>query len=151
MIWKPGRDIAINETIIRFTGRAAEITTVPNKPTPTGIKVWNIAQRGYVLRWQWHRPGSKFGPVGVKTPRSLGGSISGKGGNKTQAVVLHLLKQLPKARYHVYLDNLFTSYQLIEVLRSEGFGATGTCRTNAGVISELIDIKKNDKGKDELP
>jgi hypothetical protein len=39
----------------------------------------------------------------------------------------------------------------MEVLRSEGFGATGTCRTNAGVISELIDIKKNDKGKDEMP
>jgi hypothetical protein len=39
----------------------------------------------------------------------------------------------------------------MEVLRSNGFGATGTCRTNAGVISELVDIKKNDKGKDEMP
>ena len=89
--------------------------------------------------------------MGVKTLRELGGNINGKGGNKTQAVVLHLLEQLPPARYHVYLDNLFTSCQLIEVLRSRGFGATGTCRTNAGVISELVDIKKNDKGKNELP
>jgi hypothetical protein len=32
----------------------------------------------------------------------------------------------------------------MEALRSEGFGAT------AGVISELIDIKKNDKGKDKM-
>jgi hypothetical protein len=136
--------VAVDESIVRFTGRAAEITTVPNKPTPTGIKVWNLGQKGFLLRWNWHRPGSKFGPVGVKIPPSLGG-------NKTQAVVVHLLKQLPPARYHVYLDNLFTSHALMELLRSEGFGATGTCRTNAGVISELIDIKKNDKGKDELP
>jgi hypothetical protein len=137
--------------MIRFTGRASEITTVPNKPIPTGVKVWNIAQRGFVLRWNWHKPGSKFGPVRVKTPRELGGTASGREGNKTQAVVLHLLKQLPSARYHVYLDNLFTSYALMELLRSQGFGATSTCQTNAGVISELIDIKKNDKGKDEMP
>ena len=88
--------------------------------------------------------------MGVKTPIDLGGSATGKGGNKTQAVVLHLLEQLPPARYHVYLDNLFTSYRLMEVLRSRGFGATGTCRTNSGIISELVDLKKNDKGKDEM-
>jgi hypothetical protein len=46
---------------------------------------------------------------------------------------------------------LFTSHTLIELLRSKGFGATGTYKTNAGVISELIDIKKNNKGKDEMP
>jgi hypothetical protein len=39
----------------------------------------------------------------------------------------------------------------MEVLRSYGFGATGICRTNARVISELVNIKKNDKGKDEMP
>jgi hypothetical protein len=87
----------------------------------------------------------------VKTLLALGSLVSGKGGNKTQAVVLHLLKQLPKARYHVTLDNLFTSYALIKALRSEGFGATSICKTNTGVISELINIKKNDKGKDEMP
>ena len=83
-------------------------------------------------------------------PIELRGSVSSKGGNKTQAVVLHLLEQLPPARYHVYLDNLFTSNSLMEVLRSRGFGATSTYRTNAGVISELVDIKKNDKSKDEI-
>jgi hypothetical protein len=143
-VWRPGRDVAVDETMIRYTGRANEITTVPNKPTPTGLKVWNLAQRGFILLWNWHRPGAKFGPVGVIVPPELGS-------NKTQAVVLHLLRQLPPARYHVTLDNLFTSHKLMEVLRSYGFGATGTCRTNAGVISELVDIKKNDKGKDELP
>jgi hypothetical protein len=150
-IWKPGRDVAVDETICRFTGRAYEITTVPNKPTPTGIKIWNIGQRGFLSNWSWHAPGKKNGPIGVKVPVELGGSKAGKGGNKTQAVVLHLLDQLPRARYHVYLDNLFTSTKLLEVLRTHGYGATGTCRTNAGVISELVEIKKRDQKKDELP
>jgi hypothetical protein len=39
----------------------------------------------------------------------------------------------------------------MEVLQSYGFGATSICRTNVEVISELVDIKKNDKGKDEMP
>jgi len=40
-----------------------------------------------------HIPVKKKWPVGVHTPRELGGTIkAGNGGNKTQAVVLHLLK-----------------------------------------------------------
>jgi hypothetical protein len=143
-LWKPGQDVAVDESIIRFTGRANEITIILNKPTPTGIKVWSIAQRGYTLQTNWHRLGSKFGPVRVEVLCKLEG-------NKTQAVVLYLLKKLPPASYYVTLNNLFVSNKLLKVLRSRGFAATGTCRTNAGVILELINIKKNDKGPDELP
>ncbi|PMD57732.1 pea pathogenicity protein, partial [Hyaloscypha bicolor E] len=43
-VWKPGRDLAVDEIIVRFEGRSKEITTVPNKPIPTGYKVWGAAQ-----------------------------------------------------------------------------------------------------------
>jgi hypothetical protein len=66
-------------------------------------------------------------------------------------VVVHLLDQLPRARYHVYLDNLFTSTKLLELLRSKGYAAIGTCRTNSGVLLELVELKKKDKGKGEMP
>jgi hypothetical protein len=37
-------------------------------------------------------PGNKNSPLGVRTPRELGGTIKvGKGGNKTQVVVLYLV------------------------------------------------------------
>jgi hypothetical protein len=39
----------VDEIIIRFEGRSKEITTIPNKPTPTGYKVWGAAQRGFLL------------------------------------------------------------------------------------------------------
>jgi hypothetical protein len=84
-------------------------------------------------------PGNKNGPLGVRTPRELGGTIkAGKGGNKTQAVVLHLIKRLPKPPkglgYHVFLDNLFISTRMVKYARSQGVGITSTCRDNGGVI-----------------
>jgi hypothetical protein len=94
--------------------------------------------------------GNKNGPLGVSTPRELRGTIkAGKRGNKTQAVVLHLIKQLPKppkgSGYHVFLDNLFISTRMVKYARSQGVGITSTCRDNGGVIQELLDLKKKDK------
>ena len=93
--------------------------------------------------------------MGVRTPRELGGTIkAGNGGNKTQAVVLHLIKRLPKppkgSGYHVYLDNLFVSTRFVQYARSLGLAITGTCRTTSGVIKELLDLQKSDK-KDVIP
>jgi Transposase IS4 len=147
--------LAVDEIIVRYEGRARETTTVPGKPTPTGFKVWAAAQRGFLLLWNWHIPGEKNGPVGVRTPRELGGTIkAGNGGNKTQAVVLHLIKQLPSplkgSGYHVFLDNLFVSTRFVEYARSQGVGVTGTCRDKSGIMKELAELKKQDK-KDVIP
>jgi transposase IS4-like protein len=149
-VWTPGKTLAVDEIIVRYEGHAKETTTVPNKPTPTGFKVWGVAQRGFLICWNWHIPGDKNGPIGVKTPRELGGTIKeGKGGNKTQAVALHLISRLPKPpvgySYHVFLDNLFVSTKMVEYARSLGIAVTGTCRDNGGVIQELLDLKKKDK------
>jgi hypothetical protein len=39
---------------------------------------------------------------------------------------------------------------LIKDFWLKGFGVTDIYRTNTSVILELIDIKKNNKGKDEM-
>jgi hypothetical protein len=95
-------------------------------------------------------PGDKNGPVGVRTLRELGGTIKArKGGNKTQVVVLHLIKRLLKpptgSRYYVFLDNLFVFTKLVEYARAQGIGVTGTCKDNRGVVQELLNLKKSDK------
>jgi hypothetical protein len=154
-VWKAGQELAIDEIIVRFEGRSNKTTTVPGKPTPTGYKVWGAAQRGFLIVWNWHIPGVKNGPVGVRTPRELGGTIkAGNGGNKTQAVVLHLLKRLPKppqgSGYYVFLDNLFVSTRFVQYARSQGVAITSTCRDTGGVIKELLELKKKDK-KDIIP
>jgi hypothetical protein len=88
---------SLDEIIIRYERRSKETTIFPNKPIPTGYNVWGVAQRGFLLCWNWHVPGVKNGPVGVKTPVELGGTKRvGNGGNKTQVVALHLIKRLPE-------------------------------------------------------
>jgi hypothetical protein len=64
----------------------------------------------------------KNGLVGVRTPYKLGGTKrDGNRENKTQAVVLYLLKRLPTplsgSRYHVFLDNLFVSIKFVQYAR----------------------------------
>ena len=93
--------------------------------------------------------------MGVRTPKELGGTIKqGNRGNKTQAVVLHLIKRLPKppkgSGYHVFLDNLFVLTKFVQYARSQGVAVTGTCRTTSGVIKELLDLYKRDQ-KNVIP
>jgi hypothetical protein len=59
-------------------------------------------------------------------------------------VVVALVKLLPKARYHVFLDNLFSSPNLFRRLRQLGHGATGTARQNCGFHEPLVKLKKVD-------
>lgn len=151
----PGTSIAVDECMVRFLGRSLETTTVPNKPIPRGFKVWAVAQQGYFLRWIWHRPGRKFGPVGIRPSyRRLPSQLRRVRQqrqerktihlNPTQAVVVALVNLLPEARYHVFLDNLFSSCDLFRRLRQCGHGATGTARRNCGIYKPLVKLKATD-------
>lgn len=53
-------------------------------------------------------------------------------------------------RYIAWLDNLFTSVPLLSKLWDEGYGATGTARTNSGIAQALVDLKKEDKKRDRI-
>jgi hypothetical protein len=111
--------MSVDKAMIGFKEKAKEATTIPNKPTPTRFKVCCVANQGFLLLWIWHIPGKGNGPVGVRTPRELGGSVRNrKGGNKTQAAYLELLKRLPRKGYQVFVDNLFTSTRFFELLRT---------------------------------
>ncbi|PNP77875.1 hypothetical protein FNYG_08784 [Fusarium nygamai] len=77
----PGSHLAVDEGMIQCTGRNKQVTYVPNKPIDTGLKVWIAAQLGLFMRWIWHQPVAKYGPVGVsaKEPASQKGRRKGKG------------------------------------------------------------------------
>ena len=50
---------------------------------------------------------------------------------KVGSVVLRLVEHLPKHVGHkVYFDNLFTSLNLVQQLKSEGIWSLGTVRSN---------------------
>ncbi|KAF6833191.1 hypothetical protein CPLU01_05710 [Colletotrichum plurivorum] len=145
--YTPGTGLTVDEAMVRFTGRSTETTTVPNKPTPVGFKVWVLAQKGYCLRWLWHVHGQ--GPYGlVPQARQARGDIEAKKAalTPTQRVVTTLVALLPAAGYHVFLDNLFASVKLFRALRRQNIGATGTCRKDGGIDEILVD-EKEEEGK----
>jgi hypothetical protein len=136
----------------RYLVRTFETTTVPSKPIPDGYKIWGAASDSYLLCWNWHRPKEPYGPVaidpqiqesqprGKKRKREEGITL-----NPTQSVVIALVDTLPKARYHVFLDNLFTSPDLFRALRLRGAAATGTARTNSGFYEPFVKLKVEDR------
>lgn len=147
--WIPGTNIAVDEGIQHFEGRSVEKVTIPSKPTPEGFKIWAIAEAGYLLGWLPHLPNKAFDSIGEKRPRTKKRKRPDEPGlNPTQAMVIALVKLLPPAIYHVFLDNLFSSPDLFVVLRDLNVGATGTCRVNCGLFEQLVELKKADnKGK----
>ena len=122
----PGTNVTVDECVLRCLGRCADIVTVPNKPTPKGLKIWVFAAGGYVWSWLFHTKLHEEGTSGLDPRRSEL--------NKTQAVVPILLTRtlgFGGYRHVVWLDNLFTSVELISMLRRLGYGCCGTLRNDA--------------------
>ena len=123
-----GTHLAVDETIVRFLGRATKTLKLPSKPTPEGFKIWCLANGGYVLDWPFHAKG----PI---EPNDIDDLWTKKFGfSNTQAVVLDLVSQEGISKQFkriVWLDNLFKSARLLTTLRKERFGAAGTVRTQA--------------------
>ena len=144
-LWTPGTDLAIDEAMIMCQGRAKETMTIPNKPIPTGFKLWVIAQLGYFHSWLFHMPG--FRPLGVTAIPEISPT------NYTAAIIPTLLRQLPEwdnGHYHIWLDNLFTSSKLLSYLHGKNVGASGTARPNSGIHQDILDEKTIESTKDQF-
>ena len=127
--WKPGKNLAVDESMQRFTGRAKEITTIPCKRHSTGFKFWILADHGYVLLFMFHAKGDGK----LDGPYRLDPQWKEMGFSATEAVVLHLAVSLDpyllRPNMHIiWLDNLFTKIRLLEALRERGIAAAGTVR-----------------------
>jgi hypothetical protein len=143
--WIPGTNIAVDECIQHFEGRTLEKVIIKSKPTPEGFKIWAVAEAGYFLSWLPHLPRKVFDSIGDNKPRTKKRKRDNEHSlNPIQAVVISLVKRLPPAIYHVFLDNLFSSPDLFVVLRDLNVGATGICRTNCGIFKRLVRLKKAD-------
>ena len=110
----PGRDFAVDETMVRFQGRSSWITVIKGKPEPIGYKLYTVASEGYLLGFRIYR---------------------GKGGYNTAQNVLHHTVMdlvLPWQGHHriLYMDNLYTSPALCHALLGVGIRSCGTCRPN---------------------
>lgn len=125
--WTTRTYFTVDKTIQRFIGRFKETVNIPIKLEPEKFKIWVLANSGYVLDWMYHVKRDNNRLVDLDEFWIKNWDFS-----KTQAVVFNLLAQhdiFNNYQYMVWLDNLFTSAQLLIELLAKRFGAAGMVRT----------------------
>ena len=117
-VYRPNREVSIDEAMIPFKGRLSFLQYMKAKPTKWGIKLFVLADahNGYVYRYQ------------VYAGRNIDNLDNSVG--LTSRVVLDLLHGLESHGFEVYTDNYYTSPQLFLYLYNQGTNAVGTCRVN---------------------
>ena len=136
--YKPGREISIDEAMIKFSGRVHIKQYMKGKPTPWGIKVWAAAdpRTGYLLDFDVYT-----GKDRTRLPGGLG-----------QHVVMKMGRHYLQKGHHFYYDNFFTSVELANRLLAEKTYSCGTIRMNRkGWPKELKFSKKTKKDEKLRP
>ena len=125
--YKPNRENAIDEAMVKFDGRSCLKQYVPMKPVRRGFKVWVRADslNGYMCDFAVYT-----GKEGV-VEKDLGGKV-----------VKKLVEPLAGDHYHIYFDNYFSSVKLFEDLLDDGLYACGTFRRDRKGIPEDIKCTK---------
>ena len=132
-LYNPHCENAVDEAMIPFQGRSTLKQYMPAKPVKRGIKVWCRADsyNGYMCEVQVYagRAAETEGGLGMR-------------------VVLDLAQHLEGKKYHIYVDNFFTSVTLLQTLLERGLYACGTARQNSRGFPSAL--KLSGKGKREL-
>ena len=111
--YKPHRENAIDEAMIKFKGRSSIKQYLPKKPVKRGFKVWVRADsiNGYICDFDIYT-GKQDAPQ-----KNLGANV-----------VRKLSQPLAGGNYHLYFDNFFSTVDLFETLLDDGLYACGTFR-----------------------
>ena len=129
----PGRDIAVDESMVRCKGRTSWKTTIKTKPTPTGYKLYTVGSDGYLLGFIIYR-----GKGGYTTPHAA-----------IHHIVVDLVQPWANCNRVLYMDNLYTSPSLCDDLLRMGIRSCGICRPNRSGLPPRIRkaMKQLNKGE----
>ena len=112
-LYEPHQEVAVDEAMIKFTGRSTLEQYMPMKPVKRGINVWALADshNGYFHKFQLYTGKESGGEkqLGHRIVKDLTDHLKGKG-------------------HHVYFDNFFTSQKLLCDLAEDDIFACGTAR-----------------------
>ncbi|XP_022906716.2 piggyBac transposable element-derived protein 3-like [Onthophagus taurus] len=132
--FKPNPDMAVDESMIKFKGRSCLKQYMPKKPIKRGYKVWVLCDKsGYALKFEIYT-----GKIGQTVQKNLG-----------ENVVKRLVEEYQGYNYTVYFDNYFTSYNLMEDLKSANINACGTVNKKRINLPHFKDDKKMTRGEHE--
>ena len=110
-LYQPNKEVAVDEAMMKFTGRSSLKQYMPMKPMKRGIKVWVLgdSHNGHFSNFQVYtgKDGSVEKGLGARVVKDLTSCLKGK-------------------YHHVYFNNFFTSSQLLTNLEWDGIYSCGT-------------------------
>ena len=115
--YKPHKEMAVDEAMLKFSGRCSFLIYMPNKPAKWGMKAWAICDSHsyYLLNFDIY--------VGKEVVPQINVPLATR-------VVKKMVEPYYQKHHHVYFDNYFTSVPLVESLLSDGTYSCGTVRIN---------------------
>lgn len=119
-VYYPERELAIDESMIKFKGRIFFRQYLPAKPTKWGIKTFALCESstGYALRFLIYTGKNTF-TVDPHSKLCI-----------TEQVVMHMTQDYHNKGHIVYMDNFYSSPSLYLALKDVGVGACGTVKPN---------------------
>jgi hypothetical protein len=104
----------VDEVILKFEGRSTQKITIFGKPILTGFKIFALEDSGYIINWEYIKPGLNKRVLTEKKQISIRilNFITSILLNPTQFIVIRLIQCLSiyieKGHlFHLFLDNLF--------------------------------------------
>lgn len=135
------KDLSIDEQMVPFRGQFSIKQYVKGKPNPWGIKIFVLCGRsGLMYDFIVYQGSTTEFDEFLLNKFGLGATS-----------VLHLSQRIPEQR-HLYFDNYFTTYNLLEILKYKKINAAGTIRVNRFNKPPLItdqQAKKKPRGFSE--
>ncbi len=133
----------VDESMIPYYGRHSLKQFIRGKPVRFGFKTWCLnAPNGYLVTFDVYQ--GAHGTRNAQYEKMCG---------KTGAAVMSLIDKLPDHiphPIHLYMDNLFTTFPLMNVLNERGVKVTGTMRQNrvpkSCPLTGVKEMKKKDRG-----
>ncbi len=127
-VYKPGREICIDESLITFKGKIYFRQFIPSKRARFGVKAFVLCDSltGYVSELQ------------IYTGKSQDGTVTK---DLAEKIVMQLVSTYTNLGHHLYLDNYYTKAWLLENLVNDKIYVTGTARVDRSGFSAKIAIK----------
>ena len=126
-VYNPEKNLAIDETLIKFKGKIYFRQFIPIKPGGFGIKCFTLAEAR-----------SGYGLVRKIYTGKENGVVQTDLGRKS---VMGLMEAFFDKGYKLYMDNYYTSVPLFEDLERRGTLACGTVQSNRkGLPKDITDV-----------
>lgn len=138
-VYNPQKELALDESMIKYKGRIFFRQYMPAKPTKWGIKTFALCESntGYALRFM------------VYTGKTTFQGNQGSNLSMTEQVEMEMIKGYENKGHVLYTDNFYTSPQLYMALKSVGIGGCGTVKPSRkylpyDLMPQVLVINKGD-------